>query len=306
MIGKELEIEILRLYHAEHWRKHAIAKQLKVHHSVVRRILSESGQERVLTKRPRMVDPYLPFISEQLEKYPKITAGRLLEMVKQRGYPGKKSQFHAVIAELRPKRQKREAFLRLRTLPGEEAQVDWGHFGSIKIDNTTRPLMAFVITLSYSRATYLTFFPSQNTGHFFAGHRQAFSWFCGVPRVCKYDNLRSVVIERAGRAIRFNERFLEFAGAYRFEPRPVGVARGNEKGRVERAIRYIRTSFFAGRKYLNLEDLNKQALQWCEEVSLERKWMEDKSKTVGEVFDEERSLLMSLPPFVREVVTFRN
>ena len=134
MIGKELEIEILRLYYAEKWSIHAIAKQLEVHHSVVRRILSQSGQEPPLTKRARMVDPFLPFIYEQLEKYPQITAGRLLEMVKQRGYPGKGSQFRAVISELRPKRQKREAFLRLRTLPGEEAQVDWGHFGSIEIE----------------------------------------------------------------------------------------------------------------------------------------------------------------------------
>lgn len=295
MIGKEIEIEVLRLYHVEKWRIHAISQELKIHHATIRRVLAQSGQEKIPNKRPRMVDPYMSFIHEQLEKYPNITGSRLFEMVKQRGYAGQASHFRTIISELRPRRQKREAFLRLRTLPGEEAQVDWGHFGSIEIDNTTRPLMAFVITLSYSRATYLQFFPSQSTSHFLAGHVQAFAWFQGIPKICKYDNLKSVVIERAGKAIRFNSRFLEFAGAYRFEPRPVGVARGNEKGRVERAIRYIRTSFFAGRRYKDLKDLNKQALQWCKTTSLERRWVENKLKTVREVFEEEKALLIPLP-----------
>ncbi|MDD5323202.1 MAG: hypothetical protein PHD43_21840 [Methylococcales bacterium] len=74
-----------------------------------------------------------------------------------------------------------------------------------------------------------------------------------------YDNRKSAVLERQGQAIRFNPTVLEFAGFHRDEPHPVAVARGNEKGRVERAIRYIRDAFFAGRAFTSAADLNMQA-----------------------------------------------
>ncbi len=77
------------------------------------------------------------------------------------------------------------------------------------------------------------------------------------------DNLRSEVLERQGEAIRFNPTLLAFAAHYRYEPRPVAVARGNEKGRVERAIRYIRDNFFAARQWRDIDDLNEQATAWC-------------------------------------------
>jgi hypothetical protein len=93
---------------------------------------------------------------------------------------------------------------------------------------------------------------------FLDGHEQAFKTFSGVPRVLLYDNLRSAVLERQGDVIRFNPTLLSFAAHYRFEPRPVAVARGNEKGRVERSIRYVRDNFFAARTYHNLDDLNLQ------------------------------------------------
>ena len=295
MIPKDLEPQILRLYHAEKWRIGTIASELGIHPSAVRRVLGQDGmRERVLPARPRMVDPFMPFINQTLEKYPKLSAQRLYQMVKQRGYPGKISQFRAVIAEIR-QLEKYEAFMRLQTLPGEQAQVDWGHFGRLTYGKAQRPLMGFVITLSYSRATFLHFFLSQSLSNFMRGHQLAFDWFGGVPRVCLYDNLKSVVLERTGQAIRFNSKFLDFAGHYRLEPRPVGIARGNEKGRAERAIRYIRSSFFAARRFNDIDDLNAQALQWCQTTSLERCWQQDKTRTVREALEEERKLLLELP-----------
>ena len=180
-------------------------------------------------------------------------------------------------------------------LSGEQAQVDWAHFGHIEIGHASRPLMAFVIVLSYSRAIFLRFFLSQNLSNFMHGHQLAFEYFGGIARVCLYDNLKSVVLERVGKTIRFNAQFMSFAGHYRFEPRPVGVARGNEKGRVERSIRYIRENFFAARRFKDLEDLNRQALHWCQNTALERRWPDNHRRTVGEVFNEEKSLLLPLP-----------
>ena len=115
-------------------------------------------------------------------------------------------------------------------------------------------------------------------------------------RACaRSGNLKSVVLERRGDAIRFNPRILDFAGHYRFLPKPVAIARGNEKGRVEPAIRYIRGSFFAARPWRDIDDLNAQAQAWCEGIAGGRPWPEDRSITVREVFERERGSLITLP-----------
>ena len=227
-IPPELEAQILRFYHAEKWRIGTISTQLHVHHSAVSRVLAQAGLPPIgAVRRASAIDPYLPFIRETLEKYPTLTASRLYTMVKERGYPGRPSQFRHLISLHRPRR-KAEAFLRLRTLPGEQAQVDWGHFGHLEIGRARRALMGFVMVLSWSRMIYLRFFLGAHMENFLRGHVGAFMAWGGVPRVLLFDNLKSAVLERQGQAIRFNPTLLSFAGHHRFEPRPVAVARGNE------------------------------------------------------------------------------
>ncbi len=99
------------------------------------------------------------------------------------------------------------------------------------------------------------------------------------------------MLERQGDAIRFNPRLLELAAYYRFEPRPVAVARGNEKGRVERAIRYVRDAFFAARTFTDVADLNRQAHEWSTTRSAERLWVEDRARTVRDAFGDEKGKL---------------
>lgn len=295
MISKEREAEILRLYHAERWRVGTIAHQLGVHHTTVQRVLAQAGvQPAVVTPRPSMADPYVPFIRETLAKYPRLCASRLFEMVRQRGYPGGPDHFRRVVARHRP-RPAAEAFQRLRTLPGEQAQVDWGHFGKMRIGRALRRLYAFVMVLVWSRQLFLRFYLSSAMPAFLRGHVEAFDFFGGIPRVLLYDNLKSAVLERSGDAIRFNPKVLELASHYRFEPRPVAIARGNEKGGVERAIRYVRTSFFPARTWTSLEDLNAQAHDWMTGLTAERPWRRDRDGTVGQAFAQERAQLMALP-----------
>jgi len=295
-ISKEKEAEILRYYHVEKWPVGTISKQLYVHHNTVHRVLSQATgithKERTL--RESIIDPYLPFIKETLEKYPSLCASRLYGMVKERDYPGGPDHFRHLIAEHRPKKAA-EAFLRLKTLPGEQGQVDWGHFSHITIGQAKRPLMAFVIVLSWSRQIFLRFYLNQQTSNFLRGHVAAFEHWQGLPKVLLYDNLKSATLERQGDAIRFNPQLLEFAAHYHYEPRPVAVYRGNEKGRVERAIRYIRDNFFAAREFSDLDDLNTQAMQWCQGQSADRLCPEDKTITVREAFEKERPKLLSLP-----------
>lgn len=294
-IPPETEAQILRYHHAERWPIGTIATQFNLHRDSVARILAQAGLPAInVIHRPSAVDPYLPFILETLEQFPRLRASRLYTMVKERGYPGQPDHFRHLIARHRP-RPKREAFLRLRTLPGEQMQVDWGHFGHLEIGKARRPLMAFVAVLSYSRQIFLRFYLAAHGENFLRGHVGAFSAWGGVPRVALYDNLKSAVLERQGSVIRFNPTLLALAGHYRFEPRPVAVARGNEKGRVERAIRYIRDAFFAGRQFTDVADLNAQADAWVIEQAGARRCPEDESMTVSEAFPQEQGRLLALP-----------
>lgn len=302
VIARAIEAEIVRLYHTEHWPVGTIARQLRVHHGTVRRVLAQAGVPRASNAaRPGMVAPYLDFISQTLAKYPTLRASRLYRMVSERGYPGGPDHFRALVSRLRP-RPAGEAYLRLRTLPGEQAQIDWAHFGKLRVGTALRPLMAFVMVLSYSRQMFLRFYFDAAMSNFIRGHVDAFGCLEAAPRVILYDNLKSAVLERVGDAIRFHPTLLELAAHYRFEPRPVAVARGNEKGRVERAIRYVRDAFFAARSFRDITDLNAQALAWCQDQAADRPCPEDRTRCVRAVFMEEQPRLLALPltPFPTE------
>lgn len=294
-IAPDLVAQILRLHAVEKWRVGTIARQLHVHRDAVRRVLAGNcAPVHTSPLRPSRIDPYRPFILATLEKFPSLTAARLHAMVRERGYEGGPSHFRFLVAGMRP-RPPAQAYLRLRTLPGEQAQVDWGHFGHLQIGRARRPLMAFVMVLSHSRMVFLRFFLDARMDSFLAGHVLALAAFGGVPRVLLYDNLKSAVLERVADAIRFNPQLLALAGHYRFEPRPVAPARGNEKGRVERAIRYIRDSFFAGRSFADVDELNAQAQAWCLGTAADRRWPQDTTLSVRQAFEVEGAKLLALP-----------
>jgi transposase len=294
MLDVETSAEIRRLYYAEHWKIGTIATAKGVHPDAVRRALSEPGlRGDKRAARAKITDPYLPLIRETLDRYPRLRATRLYQMLCERGYRGSAVQLRRVVRAIRPRQV--EAFTVLTALPGESAQADWADFGAVKIGRAERRLSCFVMTLSYSRALYAEFFLDQTLESFLRGHIRAFAFFGGATRRVLTDNLRSVVLERRGDQFRFHPRYIELAGQYLFQPAPCRPARGNEKGRVERSIRYLRDSFFAGRTFSTLEAINAEVLRWIEQVAHRRPWIDDTSRTVEEVFDEERGRLLSLP-----------
>ena len=302
MISAEEIAEIRRLYFAEHWKIGTIAAQLNLHPETVRGAIHADHFGRRTAPRASLTDPYLDFIRATLAQYPRLRATRLYEMVKQRGYTGSVVQLRRVVANLRP--AKREAFFRLSTFQGEQAQADWASFGEVRIGRARRRLSCFVLTLSYSRALYLEFFLDQSLESLLLAHVHAFTDWGRVPRVILYDNMRSVVLERRGEAVHFHPRMLELCAHYHFAPRPCRPARGNEKGRVERAIQYIRHSFFAARSFSDLEEFNLKARAWRDEIAHTRPWPGDDSRSVAQVWAEEQPHLLQLPqhPFETDLV----
>ena len=235
MITPAQRAEIRRLYYGEHWKLGTIAAQLGLHRETVRAAVErESGAGRPGLYRPSALDPYLPFIRDTLAQYPTLRATRIHEMVRQRGYPGSVFSVRRLVRRLRPETT-RTVYRRVVTLIGEQAQVDWGSFGKVRIGHGTRAVSGFVMVLGYSRAIAALFTLDQTLESFLRGHVEAFDALGGIARTLVYDNLRSAVLDRRGAAVQFHPRLLELAGHYHFAPRPCTPGRGNEKGKVETA-----------------------------------------------------------------------
>jgi transposase len=296
MISGEQRARIRRLFYAEHWRVGTIATQLGIHReTVMLAIEAERFQTRAGVVYPSQLDPYKAFIVEQLEQYPKLRATRIFAMVRARGYAGGEVVVRRYVRTVRPT-PKNEAYFHLATLPGEQGQVDWASFGKVRIGAAHRQLSCFVMVLSHSRAMYARFALDQTLESFLRAHVEAFRALGGVPRVLLYDNLKSVVLERSGEHVRYHPRILELAGHYHFDPQPCAPGRGNEKGKVERTIQYLRHSFFAARRYSSIADLNRQLLEWIGQLAHQRLMPGDPDKTpIHIALLREQPVLLPLP-----------
>jgi transposase len=301
MIPAELRAHMRRLVLAEGWRIETVARRFGVHHSVVRRALRDEP-ERGRPGPASRLEPFKPYIVQRLTELPDLTGVRLFAELRERGFPLGLTQLRRYVAQVRAPRPRR-AYLHVEVEPGEQAQVDWGAFGSLRVGAGQRPLSAFVMVLSWSRALFLDFALDQRMETFLRFHRRAFESLGGVPRRVVYDNLKSVVLHRVGSTIQFNPRFLALAGHYLFEPLAAPVRYPEFKGRVETAIKYVRHSFFYGRSFASLADLRAQAARWQHEVANQRLHATTRERPAERLLVE-RTRLRPLPerPFDADAV----
>jgi transposase len=270
MITPEMRAQMRRLVLVELWKIETVARRFGVHHSTVRRTLVDAPQLEG-AKAPSKVDPHKAYIVDQLSQYPELTSTRLFMMLRDRGYSGGVATLRRYVAQVR-RPAPRKVYLRVEVEPGEQAQVDWGSFGHLRIGaaGAQRPLSAFVMVMSWSRALYVDFALDQRMESFLALHQRALTFFGGVPKRVLYDNLKSVVLHHVGATVQFNPRFLDFAGHYLFEPTAAPVRYPEAKGKVESLMRYLRSSFFYGRVFNSLDDVRRQVERWRDEVANQR------------------------------------
>lgn len=290
----ELWAAIKRMGEVEKLSISEIARRVRADRKTVRRVLASDGLPLV-TRTPRQpgkLEPFKRYIDERLKRYPHISGSVIYEELRRQGYAGKIRILREYLAEVRP--NQKEVFLRIETAPGEQMQVDWANCGTIVVGQAVRRLSAFVAVLSYSRMLYLEFTLSQCQEDFIRCHINAFRYFNGICRKVLYDNLKLVVLSRVGSDVRFNPRFLEFSGVYGFEPVLCNVARGNEKGKVENGIRYIRESFLAGRTISNWAGLQREARQWLDGVANVREHRTTREQPVAR-WEREKAQLQALP-----------
>ena len=296
-----MRAQMRRLVLVERWKIETVARRFGVHHSTVRRALDDAAPTPGQPASSAL-DPHKDYIVERLVAYPELTGTRLLVELKARGYERGIAQLRRYIAQVRHPRP-RKVYLRVEVEPGEQAQVDWGSFGHLRIGSAQRPLSAFVMTLSWSRAMFVDFSLDQRMETFLSMHRRALEYFGGVPKRCLYDNLKSVVLHHVGSTVQFNPRFLAFAGHYLFEPTAAPVRYPEAKGRVESNIRYLRQSFFYGRTFSSLADLREQAARWRDETANQRLHATTRERPADRLLVE-RARLRALPerPFDADLV----
>lgn len=272
----------------------AIAKRVGADRKTVRRALTFDNDSNKRRKSSSKLDPFKERIEHILTEHPDITNVLIFEKIKQAGYEGGRSILGDYLLKVR--RRSKEAFHHIETLPAAEAQVDWASCGVISCGEYQRKLYLFCMVLSYSRFMYMTFTTAMDTDTFMACHIKAFRYFQGVPKSLLYDNLKSVVAFRYDREIILNERFSDFAACYGFKIKVCNVRRGNEKGKVERAIRYIKDNFMKRRDYDNYDQLRALAALWLRDTANRRIHSTTRQKPADMFTENEKSSLLTLPP----------
>lgn len=270
MLNSDQINDLHRLYWTEHWSIRRIERHLKMSWKTIRKYLAAPAQGPALRTRQSKLDPFKGNIDEWLERDPQVSAAVIEQKVRPLGYSGGHSILQEYVRKARPKHTPRRAFVRMEPLAGERFEVDWGHFGALSYSGDSRKLYAFALVDAHSRMLYVEFTHSQSFETFARCHIHAFTAMGGVAREIAYDNLATAVAEHDGRLVRFLPRFLGFAREYAFVPHACNPASGWEKGKVERAIGYLRQNFWPLREFTDLHDVNRQARQWLAEVANQR------------------------------------
>lgn len=278
-----------------------IAEALALDPRTVRKWLSQDRfRPRKTTLRQSKLDLFKNDIVRMLETHP-YSAAQIYQRIREQGFDGRYTIVKQYVRKIRPHRP--QAFLKLSFAPGECAQVDWGSFGSVPVGGTIRRLSFFVMVLCYSRMMYVEFTVSQTMEHFLACHQNAFDFFGAVPGKIMVDNLKSAVLKRiVGQAPVFNPKYLELADHHGFSIVACNVGKGNEKGRVENAVGYVKKNFLSGLDIPNFAAINPAARQWLDTIANVRVHGETHRQPIS-LFEEERAALLPLPDNPFDIAT---
>lgn len=248
MDNEALLKRILHLREVERLSLRQIAKELSIGRKRVARILRQFEYPTKPLPRSKIIDPFTGLISEWYAEKPYLKANQIYHRLQSYGFSG--SYVTVAVYTKKYRRKKEKAYHTLHFLPGEEAQIDWFFF----THDTLGKVAGFLYLLCYSRYAWGKFYPKTSFEFFLDAHLHCFEHLKGLAHTHRYDNLKSVVIRRYP-IIEYNPQFLDFSRFYGFSIHLCNPYKGNEKGRVERPIRDIR-SFLYMEDFKDLDDLN--------------------------------------------------
>lgn len=298
MIDRRLIFEIHRMAD-DGLSRRKIARALQLDRTTVSKYLVEPNPLRAVVIKASKLDPFKDQIQEFLVRDRDAPATVIQQRLKAQGFDGGLTILRDYLRMVRPK--PKEAFIRFESQPGEQFQLDWGHFGSLSYGSTSRKLYCLAVIECHSRLLYLEFTHSQRQETLHRALFNAFQFFGGCPRELVHDNMLTAVIERDGPLVRFNEAFLDFLRPFHVVPLPCNVGQAHEKGKIEKgAIHYIRNNFWPLRSFRNLDDLQTQADQWRDEVANQRVHATTGERPVKRFMPESLRPLPDLTPDCRD------
>ena len=299
MMSYEIWCQIRDCRDRQHMTLGQIATKLHLHHRTVATwagMLHYEARKKVA--RSSLLDPFKGQVTRLLDTHP-FSAQQVLQRLREAGYDGGYTTVKDYVRLIRPKH--RPAFLKLAFAPGEAAQVDWGSWGTIGVGKTRRQLSFFVMVLCHSRLMYLEFFVSQSMEHFLAAHEHAFAAFNAVPARIMIDNLKTGVLEHlAGCEPVFNQRYLDYSRHCGFTISACNVASGNEKGRVENGVGYVKKNFLNGLELTDFNAINPAAQLWLDSVANVRIHGETRERPI-DLFEQEKAHLRPRNPATYDI-----
>lgn len=243
---------------AEIARRHGVSRQTVYNH-----LKRTVPYPKSRTSRASKLDPYKEYVRARLEHFD-LPATVLKGEIEALGYGGGITILRDYVRPLKQEHERR-VIERFETLPGRQAQIDWGECGTIEQGGQTRKLYVFVFVLGYSRRMYARFTTSLKRPALLACLKEAFERL-GVPRELLVDNMKQAVDQHdvATGTVRWNRGFLDFCEHYDVLPVASPPYWPRVKGKVERGVGYVKRSFLEGRSFTDLEDLNRQLDVWIE------------------------------------------
>jgi transposase len=255
----------IRFLHRQGHSVRAIARLTGHSRNTVRKLLrSPRAPVAAPRVRPSMLDPYKAYLTERWRAHG-LSAVRLYPEIQAQGFAGSLKIVRRFLQSLRAERRiDAKLTVRFETPPGEQAQCDWAEVGRYpQPDGSFIKVYAFVMILCYSRYLYIEFTRSMALSTLIRCHQNAFAFFGGWTKRILYDNMRQVVVGPN----RTNPKFLDFCRHYGFEAKRHRPYRPRTKGKVERTVGYVRSSFLNGRTFTGLDDLNAQGRHWLGTVA---------------------------------------
>lgn len=315
-MNQELIHEIVQRYR-EGQSARSIARDLQISRERVRRALAGHHRARngeapasslpePQQKRKSLLDDYEDVMRQLLGRYPRITAVRMLEELRARGFQGGYSILKERMTWLRPQPE-RPLVERFETAPGMQAQMDYAQYDLDFTQEGRRRVYLFSYILAYSRRQYLCFTESQDFATTVRQHVKAFEHLGGVAAVCLYDNMKVVVSRYEADLPVYNTRFLAFATHYGYRPRACRPRHPATKGKVERPFHYVEMNLLNGREFRSLDDLNQAARRWLAEVADVRVHRQTQRRPI-DLHAEEQPHLIPLPshPYDAAEVVYRS
>lgn len=268
MIKEKNMIDIRSLAKQGFSQRH-IARLTGLNRKTVRKYLQEVALPVYkVVSRQSMLKPYRGLIEGWLS-HQNYQASRIHELLQCQGFTGSYDIVQRYVKNIKEQRD-RVAYVRFETMPGQQAQVDFGDFQVTWNDGTTLTLYCFVMVLGYSRHMYIEFIDKCTMTKFLACHQHAFGFFGGIPAEILYDNMKNVVVKRLVGSVQWNKTFESFCVHYGYKPLVTPPYSPWAKGKVERPMKYIRERFWNGYVYHDLVRTNSDVRQWISQVAGQR------------------------------------